>query len=56
MNLTLKEAIASGKLDEFMKEHANEIGDKAELEAIISSMVRKSPKAQEASPQVDDEN
>lgn len=53
---TLKQAIAEGKLDEFIAEHADEIGDSDELEAAIQSMVGKSPKAQEASSQDTDES
>lgn len=54
---TLKEALANGKLDEFIKEHSDDAaGDADKLEAAISSMVGKSPKAPATSSQDDSES
>lgn len=53
---TLKQAIAEGKLDQFIAEHADELGDADQLEATIQSMVGKSPKVQGASAQDSDES
>lgn len=39
---TLKQALESGKLDQFIAEHEGEIGDQVELERAIRSMAGKS--------------
>lgn len=47
--ITLREAIASGRLDRFIAEHKGETGDQAELERVIRSMAETSKEAPEAS-------
>lgn len=47
--ISLKEAIANDKLDQFIAEHKGEAGDPAEFERIIRSMAGKSKEAPEAS-------
>lgn len=54
--LTLKEAIAKGKLKEFIKERLHQTGDKPKFDATISSMVGKSKATPAASPKDSDEN
>ncbi len=55
--LTLKEAVASDRLKQFIKERKGETGDQAAFDKAISSMAQgKSPKAQEASPQEKNES
>ena len=53
---SLKKAIEQDKLDEFIKEHKAEKGDKALFEATLRSMAGKSPEAPEASPQDTDDD
>ncbi len=40
MKTTLKEAIANGTLEQFIAEHANELGDSDQLEETIARMVQ----------------
>lgn len=53
--MNLKEAIAQGKLDEFIKEHQDKVGDSDKLDAAISSMVHKSKEAPATSDEDDSE-
>lgn len=53
--MNLKEAIAKGKLKQFIAEHALE-GDSDKLDSTLSSMVGKSKEAPAASPADDDGN
>lgn len=46
---TLREAIETGKLGQFIAEHKGEAGDPAEFERIIRSMAGTSKEAPEAS-------
>jgi hypothetical protein len=46
---TLKQALESGNLDQFIAEHKGEAGDQVELERVIRSMAGKSKEAPEAS-------
>lgn len=55
-DLTLKEAIAKGKLPQFIKERSEQKGDKPKFDAAISSMVGKSKATQEASEKDSSEN
>jgi len=49
--MNLKEALATGKLKQFIKERlADKPGDQDKFDKVISSMVQKSPKAPKASP------
>ena len=50
---TLREAIESGNLDQFIAEHEGEIGDREAFEATLRSMAGKSKEAPEASSPVD---
>lgn len=54
--ITLREAIAQGKLDQFIAERDGEAGDQAELERVIRSMAGTSKEAPPASspPDCDD--
>lgn len=55
--ITLKEALATGKLKQFIKERlADKPGDQEQFNKVISSMVQKSPKAPKASPKDSHEN
>lgn len=57
MKITLKEALAIGKLKQFIKERlADKPGDQEQFDSVISSMVQKSPKAPKASPPADSES
>ena len=47
--MSLREAIASGKVDQFVAEHEGEIGDREAFEATLRSMAEKSKEAPEAS-------
>lgn len=50
--LTLKEAIAKGKLKQFIKEHENDPpGDKEKFDKLLEAATRKSSKAQKTSSQ-----
>lgn len=53
MMTTLKQALESGKLDQFIAEHKGETGDQAKSERIIRSMAGKSKEAREASSRGD---
>lgn len=46
---TLKQALESGNLDQFIAERKGETGDQAELERVIRSMAGTSKEAPEAS-------
>lgn len=47
--ITLREAIDQGKLDQFIAEHKDEIGDEAAFNLTLQAMAGKSKEAQEAS-------
>jgi len=49
MMTNLKQALADGKLDQFIAEREGETGDQAELERVIRSMAGTSKEAPEAS-------
>lgn len=49
MMTTLKQALSSRKLDQFIAEHEGEVGDADALEATIRSMAGKSKEAPKAS-------
>ena len=46
--IDLKQALADGKLDQFIAEHKGEIGDREAFEATLRSMAGKSKEAPEA--------
>lgn len=50
MMIDLKQALASGKLDQFIAEHEGEIGDADALEGVIRLMAGTSKEAPAASP------
>ena len=54
--ISLKEAIAKGKLQQFIKERQDKTGDQEQFDATLSSMTENSPEDQEASSQEQDEN
>lgn len=47
--MTLRDALERGKLDQFLAEHEDEIGDREAFEATLRSMAGKSKEAPEAS-------
>jgi hypothetical protein len=49
MMVTLKQALADGKLDQFITEREGETGDREAFEATLRSMAGKSKEAPEAS-------
>lgn len=51
--INLREAIDQGKLDQFISEHKDEIGDEAAFNLTLQAMAGKSKEAQEASYQDD---
>lgn len=53
--MNLKEAIAKGKLKEFIKERRKHKGDKSQFDATLSSMVRGKSKAVPKSSSQDDD-
>ncbi len=49
MMITLKQALDTDNLDQFIAEHKGEIGDQTDLERVIRSMAGTSKEAPEAS-------
>lgn len=47
--ITLREAVDQGKLDQFIAEHKDEIGDEAAFNLTLQAMAGKSKEAPEAS-------
>lgn len=54
--LTLKEALAQGKLPQFIKERLKQTGDKPRFDATVSSMVQKSKATPKPSSRDDSAN
>lgn len=53
MMITLKQALETGKLEQFIAEHEGEIGDRDAFEATVRAMAGKSKEAPKASSQDD---
>ena len=51
--ITLKQALEAGKLDDFIAEHKDEVGDPEEFNRLIRVMTQKSEEARQTSSEDD---